>query len=83
MLVLLLLLPAAEVEEIARPEEDRLPFDIEELAVRDDTLEDTTSEFEIEEYGLMEVETYPKISTLKALTKLLVVLERVPGLDLR
>jgi hypothetical protein len=31
----------------------------------------------------MEVEAYPKISTLKALTKLLVVLENVPGLDLR
>ena len=82
MLVLLLLLPAIEVEEMARPE-DRLPFDIEELAARDEILEDTTSEFETEEYGLMEVETYPKISTLKALTKLLVVLERVPGLDLR
>jgi hypothetical protein len=37
------------VEEIARPEEDRVPFGIEELAARDDTLEDTTSEFEIEE----------------------------------
>jgi hypothetical protein len=80
--VLLLLLPAIEVEEIARPE-DEFPVDIEELAVRDDTLEDTTSEFETEEYGLMEVEKYPKISTLKALTKLLVVLEKVPGRDLR
>lgn len=82
MLVLLLLLPAIEVEEPVRPE-DRLPFDIEELAARDEILEDTTSEFETEEYGLMEVEKYPKISTLKALTKLLVVLEKVPGRDLR
>jgi hypothetical protein len=54
---------------------DKLLVNVEELAVRDDILEDTVLEFEVEEY--------PKISTLKALTKLPVVLEKVPGLDLR
>jgi hypothetical protein len=70
---------------------------MEELALRGDTLADTISELddpaeisvrtddelEVEVYPLREVEEYPKTSIRKALTKLMPVLDRVPGLDLR
>jgi hypothetical protein len=77
--------------------EDKLLLDIEELAVRDERLPDIISEpddpaetpappdeeLEVEAPPLREVEEYPNISVLKALTKLPPALEKIPGLTLR
>lgn len=86
------------VEEEIGSGEKLLVDSTEEFAVRDDTLADTINELddpaetplppdeelrEIEVSPLLEVYGPPKISVLKALTKLPPALEKVPGFDLR
>ena len=103
------MLPEIGTDELVRPSDmliveetigsrEKLLVDIEEFAVRDDTLADTISELddpaetpvppdeelkEAEVSPLLEVYGPPKISVLKALTKLPPALEKVPGFDLR
>ena len=86
------------VEETIGIREKLLVDSTEEFAVREDTLVDTISELdgpaetpvppdeelkEAEVSPLLEVYGPPKISVLKALTKLPPALEKVPGFDLR
>ena len=97
------------IEELVRPSDmliveerigsrEKLLVDIEEFAVREDTLADNINELddptetpvppdeelkEAEVSPLLEVYGPPKISVLKALTKLPPALEKVPGFDLR
>ena len=97
------------IEELVRPSDmliveerigsrEKLLVDIEEFAVREDTLADNINELddptetpvppdkelkEVEVSPLLEVYGPPRISVLKALTKLPPALEKVPGFDLR
>lgn len=86
------------VEETIGSKEKLLVDNTEEFAARDDSLTETASELddpvrtpvppdkeleEVEVSPLLEVYGPPKISVLKALTKLPPALEKVPGFDLR
>jgi hypothetical protein len=62
---------------------DMLADTISELDDVTETSVRTDDDLKVELYPLREVEEYPRISVLKALTKLLPVPDRVPGLDLR
>jgi hypothetical protein len=49
----------------------------------DDPVETSAEELEVEETPLREVERMSKTSSLKALTKLLPAVDKIPGLDFR